>query len=581
MDRVLPHLDPDVSHAFLANSIRHQFLWDSQLRKGTLYQSTTLDLRNMLHPVVQPGSKLDYQRDKERVTIHLRGPRDMKIVAGQIDKPLTIATTQDSEDSSNNVAEFAITVDVEDDNLFLPLNLEFTTADALPKIDLWYTTSEDDTARPFETRRFMLPWVKGLQHSETQDLVSNRNLPELAGGNWGRGKRIFEDSRTLCSKCHAINGSGGGGVGPDLSNLIHRDFVSVQRDVINPSYSINPDYLGFIVATTDSRTITGAVRSDGDSIIIGEANGQTVRIARSDIDGMKPMSQSVMPTGLLDKLNDQEKRDLFTYLLTPAPSMPLDSPLKAPPVRSKAEVLAVLAGSTPVDQSPQPLRIVLIDGLKDHGPGEHDYPAWRVAWSDLLSAAPGIEVSSARDFPSDEQLNNADVLIFFQKGSFNASRGASLDRFLKRGGGMVLVHWAVNGDDRAADFARRIGLASKAGGISYRHGPLRLDVDKPDHPIMRNISRLDLYDESYWRLSGDINQVQVLASSIEEDHATPQVWIKDHGSGRVFVSIPGHYNWTFDDPIFRILLLRGIAWTANQPIDRFNDLVWPGARVVD
>jgi type 1 glutamine amidotransferase len=98
---------------------------------------------------------------------------------------------------------------------------------------------------------------------------------------------------------------------------------------------------------------------------------------------------------------------------------------------------------------------------------------------------------------------------------------------------------------------------------------------------MRNIARLDLYDESYWKLSGDAKQVQVLASSVEEGHSTPQVWLKDHGAGRVFVSIPGHYNWTFDDPIFRILLLRGIAWTAQEPIDRFNELAWPGARVVD
>jgi hypothetical protein len=26
-------------------------------------------------------------------------------------------------------------------------------------------------------------------------------------------------------------------------------------------------------------------------------------------------------------------------------------------------------------------------------------------------------------------------------------------------------------------------------------------------------------------------------------------------------------------------LLRGIAWTAKEPVDRFNDLVWPGADV--
>jgi type 1 glutamine amidotransferase len=47
----------------------------------------------------------------------------------------------------------------------------------------------------------------------------------------------------------------------------------------------------------------------------------------------------------------------------------------------------------------------------------------------------------------------------------------------------------------------------------------------------------------------------------------------------VFVSIPGHYSWTFDDPLFRVLLLRGICWSAKQPVDRLNELVWPGARI--
>lgn len=41
----------------------------------------------------------------------------------------------------------------------------------------------------------------------------------------------------------------------------------------------------------------------------------------------------------------------------------------------------------------------------------------------------------------------------------------------------------------------------------------------------------------------------------------------------------GHYSWMFDDPLFRVLLFRGIAWTAKEPVDRFNNLVWPDADI--
>jgi type 1 glutamine amidotransferase len=100
-----------------------------------------------------------------------------------------------------------------------------------------------------------------------------------------------------------------------------------------------------------------------------------------------------------------------------------------------------------------------------------------------------------------------------------------------------------------------------------------------DHPILRNFQTLSLHDESYWKLSGNPADVTVLATSDEEGMATPQLWVKEQGKGRVFVSIPGHYSWTFDDPLFRILLLRGIAWASHEPVDRFNELVTPGARM--
>ena len=48
------------------------------------------------------------------------------------------------------------------------------------------------------------------------------------------------------------------------------------------------------------------------------------------------------------------------------------------------------------------------------------------------------------------------------------------------------------------------------------------------------------------------------------------VWTFQKGKGRVFASIMGHYTWTFDDPLFRILALRGLAWAAGEPVHRFD-----------
>ena len=46
----------------------------------------------------------------------------------------------------------------------------------------------------------------------------------------------------------------------------------------------------------------------------------------------------------------------------------------------------------------------------------------------------------------------------------------------------------------------------------------------------------------------------------------------------MFVSIPGHYTWTFDDPLFRVLLLRAMAWCAHEEdVDRLTPLATLGA----
>jgi type 1 glutamine amidotransferase len=185
----------------------------------------------------------------------------------------------------------------------------------------------------------------------------------------------------------------------------------------------------------------------------------------------------------------------------------------------------------------------------------------------------------AWDFPSQEQLDEADVLIFFQKGTWNDQRQSKLDTYLAKGKGAVYIHWAVNGDERVGDFSKRIGIASRGGNIRYRHGPLSLQMQNTDHPILRNMTDMSLYDESYWLMTGNVENVTLLASSEEDGAPQPQVWTYENGPGKVFVSIPGHYSWTFDDPLFRVLLLRGIAWTAGEPVDRFNALASPGARM--
>jgi type 1 glutamine amidotransferase len=245
----------------------------------------------------------------------------------------------------------------------------------------------------------------------------------------------------------------------------------------------------------------------------------------------------------------------------------------------RAEVEAVLAGGEPPPAAPQPLRVLLVAGPKDHGPGEHDYPAWLAAWSRLLAMAEGVSVRTAEGWPTEDQWESADVAVFYQQGTWTPQRARAIDAFLARGGGLVYLHYAVDGGADPPGFAERIGLAWQGGRSRFRHGELDLGFAASEHPISRNFASVRFHDESYWQLVGDPAGINVLASGQEDGGPQPLFWTLERGRGRVFVSIPGHFAWTFDDPLFRILVLRGIAWTGRQPTGRLEALAWPGARV--
>ena len=83
----------------------------------------------------------------------------------------------------------------------------------------------------------------------------------------------------------------------------------------------------------------------------------------------------------------------------------------------------------------------------------------------------------------------------------------------------------------------------------------------------------------YWRVVTDADEAAEKGSP--RTAPQPLFWTSQRGKGRVFACVPGHFNWTFDDPYFRILLLRGMAWAAGEPPYRFDGLVLRGAAVAE
>jgi len=274
-----------------------------------------------------------------------------------------------------------------------------------------------------------------------------------------------------------------------------------------------------------------------------------------------------------------------------------------PPPRSRHEVESVLARAQKlwrVGELKQ-LNTILVADKKDHGPHEHDYPLWQQRWQLLLSGDKSgqvnlygplqgnprsdsgvgpITVSTAQGWPSEEQLASADVVVVFCYVKWDEQTFRQLREYLNRGGGFVLVHSATWTKPRPSE---KVAKLTGCGGFTqYRHGPVKLRIVDPDHPICFGLpERIEFVDESYWPPTPtlDGSTMGVLATSDEkvskdssEMQAQPLFWTYEYGKGRVFGCVLGHYTWTFDDPYFRLLLLRGMAWSARQWPYRFDAL---------
>ncbi len=437
--------------------------------------------------------------------------------------------------------------------------LEILPSVGASSISLSFSSDADLTPRPLPLANVLVPWCEPAIPS---DLATHISKASINGGDWELGRERFFDIKLQCAKCHRVRGEGGE-IGPDLSNLVSRDAASVVRDIKEPSASINPDYVAYNVALNNGSELTGFIRAqDNASIKLIGADGKETQFRPTEVKEMRPSSVSLMPTGLLDVVEEKQIRDLLTFLLN------------EPPKRTRVEINAALTSSNSAPAiSDRTLAVVLVASKQDHGPGQHDYPAWQKKWRGLLTQAAGVTVTDAWEWPTQEQFQNANVLVFyFWNHDWSAERYLQLDEFQARGGGIVLLHAATIADKEPEKLAERIGLAAQPGPTKYLHMPLDLKMVAPtNHVITHGLpAQLHFLDEPYWQMFGDTNKIEVLATTEQEGKSWPMMWTFQRGKGRVFASILGHYSWTLDDPWFRILIFRGIAWAAGEPSARFE-----------
>ena len=162
-----------------------------------------------------------------------------------------------------------------------------------------------------------LPPVKGPGRDWTVKDILKVTGEGLTNRNVENGKAMFQAS--LCSTCHKF-GSEGGAQGPELTNLAGRFKIEdLANSVVDPSQVISDQYEFTEIVKNDGSTITGRVLNEKDGILFLGINPfdftNQIEISRSDIKSTAPSKVSPMPPAMINRLNADELKDLFAYLL--------------------------------------------------------------------------------------------------------------------------------------------------------------------------------------------------------------------------------------------------------------------------
>ncbi len=133
----------------------------------------------------------------------------------------------------------------------------------------------------------------------------------VAAGNPLNGAEVFRKS---CASCHRLFGDGKQ-LAPDLTGANRTNLDYLLINIVDPSAVVPRQYTTSVIALTDGRIVTGVIVSSTEQSIVVQTDRDLLTIARDDIEDSRDTGLSLMPDGLLDKLEKQDVRDLMTWIM--------------------------------------------------------------------------------------------------------------------------------------------------------------------------------------------------------------------------------------------------------------------------
>ena len=169
---------------------------------------------------------------------------------------------------------------------------------------------------PTRDTRFHLRFRRKSSKADHERLV---RLALTSQGNVQRGRELFlKAEKSQCIKCHRLGEHREGRIGPDLTGIGNRfSRIHLIESILEPSRTVATSYATVVIALSNGRVLTGVKIAETEkTITLGDNQGKTHMISKSEIDEQQMQAKSTMPDDLAKRLSDREFFDLLSFLLS-------------------------------------------------------------------------------------------------------------------------------------------------------------------------------------------------------------------------------------------------------------------------
>lgn len=246
----------------------------------------------------------------------------------------------------------------------------------------------------------------------------------------------------------------------------------------------------------------------------------------------------------------------------------------------------------------EPVRALILTG---HNHPAHDWKSTTAALIHVLEQDPRMKVDVTEN-PEDlagNRLDACDLLVVnynnWDKPGLSEAAKANLLKYLERGGGLSVIHFANGAWNRTlpakeseweeyrTKIVRRAWMHPESAHDAF--GPFTVTISGAKHEITAGLAPFETVDELYVKQAGSL-PIEPLATARSKVTGLdePMAWAYDVGRARVFQTVLGHSAESIRRAA--MLIRRGSTWAAaraplgfDPPLDGLEKATFrPGSR---